>query len=91
MVELRAQDKANPNKRLALGPPSIMGELFKDGAGVEIGNGSYRVAGIINDLLGGHIEKGFVSLPSAMRHYSRTILGGSKQAAGTPLAAEMPL
>jgi len=96
MVELLAQAKANPGK-ISFGSSDpgarIMGELFKSGAGIEIVNVSYKGSGpIINDLLGGHLEMGFVSLPSAMSHYKAgTIqLLAVSTPQRTPLASELP-
>jgi tripartite-type tricarboxylate transporter receptor subunit TctC len=96
MAELLAQAKANPGK-ISFGSSDpgarIMGELFKSGAGIDIVNVPYKgSAPILNDLLGGHIEMGFVSLPSAMTHYKAGTI--ALVAVSTPqrtaLAAEIP-
>lgn len=48
----------------------IMGEMIKANAGIDIVNVPYKgSAQVMSDLIGGHIQIGFVSLPSAMQHH----------------------
>lgn len=96
MAELLSQARAAPNK-ISFGSSDpgarIMGELFKTSAKIEIVNVSYKGSGpVINDLLGGHIELGFVSLPSAMSHYKAGTLAllGVSTAQRSSLAPELP-
>ncbi|MFO1304617.1 MAG: tripartite tricarboxylate transporter substrate binding protein [Burkholderiales bacterium] len=96
MAELLSYAQANPGK-LSFGSSDpgarIMGELLKTSASIEMVNVSYKGSGpIMNDLLGNHLEIGFVSLPSAQSNYKAGTLRllAVSTAQRTPLAPELP-
>ena len=93
---LVALAKARPGK-LSYGSSDssarIMGEMIQSTAGIEIVNVPYKgSAQIMTDLIGGHIQIGFVSLPSAMQHHKAGTLKmlGVSTLARSPFETAIP-
>jgi len=96
MQELIAQAKAKPNS-ISYGTNDvggrILGEMVRSGAGIEVVNVPYKGSGpMVNDVLGGHIDMGFISLPSAMSYFKAGTLKllAVSSAKRTRLAPELP-
>lgn len=96
MGALVALAKSRPGK-LSFGSSDssarIMGEMIRSSAGIDIVHVPYKgSAQIMTDLIGGHIQIGFVSLPSAMQHHkagSLKVLGVSTLSR-SPFESDLP-